>query len=68
MTREETGNTEAREDLRLVIFDKRDLTRVMVSQRVDDLVVMNSADTVFSIIKFEGVLFVTMFAHLCFTQ
>ena len=40
----ETGETEAREELRLVIFDKRDLTRVVVAKRMDDAV--NSVDTI----------------------
>ena len=35
---------------------------------MDDLVVINSADTVYSIIKIEVVLFVAMLVPLCFTQ
>ena len=44
LTRMETGETEAREELRLVIFDKRDLTRVVVAKRMDHAI--NSVDTI----------------------
>ena len=42
-----TGTKEAREEIRLVIFDKRDLTRVVMAERMEDLVVMNSVDAAF---------------------
>ena len=68
LTRAETGDTEAREDLRLVIFDKRDLTRGVVAEKMDELWVISSADSVYSIIIIEVVLFVAMLVPLCFTQ
>lgn len=67
LTRMETGDTEAREELRLVIFDKRDLTRVVVAERIDDLVVTNAVASVYN---FRNIitLWAMMLVHFCFFQ
>ncbi len=66
----QTGDTEAREELRLVIFDKRDLTRVVVAESIDDLVVRNAVDSVYSFrnIIIDGILLTLMLVHFCFFQ
>ena len=67
LTRMETGETEAREELRLVIFDKRDLTRVVVAKRMDDAV--NSVDTINSFcIIIDKVLLALVLFHIGFSQ
>ena len=61
----ETGDTEAREELRLVIFDKRDLTRVVVAESIDDLMVINAVNKVYSfrIIIIQVLLILMMSVH-----
>ena len=67
LTRMETGETEAREELRLVIFDKRELTRVVVAKRMDDAV--NSVDTINSFrIIIDKVLLALVLVQIGFSQ
>ena len=70
LTRMETGDTEAREELRLVIFDKRDLTRVVVAESIDDLMVINAVNNVYSfrIIIIQVLLILMMSVHFYFFQ
>ena len=70
LTSVETGDTEAREELRLVIFDKRDITRVAVAESIDDVVVKNAVDSVYSfrIIIIEGILLTLMLVNFCVFQ